>query len=85
MRYVYDIKFEMLQVRQNEISLRKWSGGTAQLRNCAPQREHWFQGKINQMNLKCFEILQCLARQGEDAKRVIENKAFYRQSENLFV
>ena len=32
MRYVYDIKFEMLQVRQNEISLRKWSGGTAQLR-----------------------------------------------------
>ena len=29
MRCAYDIKFEMLQVRENEISLRKWSGGTA--------------------------------------------------------
>jgi len=36
MRYVYDIKFGMLQVRENEISLRKWSGGIAQLRWCAP-------------------------------------------------
>jgi len=26
------IKFGMLQVRENEISLRKWAGGTAQLR-----------------------------------------------------
>jgi len=25
----YDIEFGMLQVRKNEISLRKWSGGTA--------------------------------------------------------
>ena len=32
MRCVYDIKFWMLQVRNNEISLRKWSGGSAQLR-----------------------------------------------------
>ena len=32
MRYVYDIKFEMLQVRGNEISLRKRSGSTARLR-----------------------------------------------------
>jgi len=33
MRYIYDIKFGMLQVRENEISLRKWSaGGAAQLR-----------------------------------------------------
>ena len=31
MRYIYDIGFRMLQVRENEISLRKWSGGTAQL------------------------------------------------------
>jgi len=30
--HICDIKFEMLQVRENEISLRKWSGGTAQLR-----------------------------------------------------
>ena len=29
MRCAYDIKFEMLQVHENEISLRKWSGGTA--------------------------------------------------------
>jgi len=26
MRYIYDIKFGMLQVREIEISLRKWSG-----------------------------------------------------------
>jgi len=26
------MKFAMLQVRENEISLRKWSGGTAHLR-----------------------------------------------------
>jgi len=26
MRYIYDIKFGMLQVRKNEISLRKCSG-----------------------------------------------------------
>ena len=32
----YDIKFGMLQVREGEISLRKWSVGTAhlQLRTC---------------------------------------------------
>ena len=29
---IYDMKFGMLQVRTNEISLRKWSDGTAQLR-----------------------------------------------------
>jgi len=32
MRYIYDIKFGMLQVRKNEISLRKCSGGSAHLR-----------------------------------------------------
>jgi len=31
MRYTYDIKFGMLQVREIEISLRKRSGVTAQL------------------------------------------------------
>jgi len=31
-RYIYDIKFEMLEVCKNEISLRKRSGGTTQLR-----------------------------------------------------
>ena len=30
--YIYDIKFGMLQVRENEISLCKWSAGTAHLR-----------------------------------------------------
>jgi len=29
---MYDMKFEMLQVHESEISLRKWSGGSAQLR-----------------------------------------------------
>jgi len=29
----------MLEVRENETSLRKWSGGTAQLRTL---EEHWF-------------------------------------------
>jgi len=32
----YRIKFRMLEVRENETSLRKLSGGTAQLRSCAP-------------------------------------------------
>jgi len=36
MRYVYDIKFEMLQVRKNEVLLRKWPGGSTHLRSCAP-------------------------------------------------
>jgi len=31
MRRIVDIKFGMMQVRENEISLRKWSAGTAQL------------------------------------------------------
>jgi len=31
--YICDIKFGMLQVRSNEISLRKWCGGAAQLRS----------------------------------------------------
>jgi len=31
--YIYDIKFVTLEVRENEISLRKWSGGTAHLRS----------------------------------------------------
>jgi len=30
MRCIYDMKFLMLQVRKNEISLRKWSGASAQ-------------------------------------------------------
>jgi len=29
--YIYDIKTELLEVRENEISLRKWSGGIARL------------------------------------------------------
>jgi len=32
MRCIYDIKFGMLQVRKNKISLRKYSGGSAHLR-----------------------------------------------------
>ena len=32
MWYIYDIKLEILQVRKNEISLRKCSAGSAQLR-----------------------------------------------------
>jgi len=32
MRFKEDLKFGMLQVRENEISLRKWSDGTAHLR-----------------------------------------------------
>jgi len=32
MRYIYDIKSGLLLVRENEISLHKWSVGTAHLR-----------------------------------------------------
>jgi len=35
MRYTYAIKSGLLLVRENEISLRKWSVGTAHLRGCA--------------------------------------------------
>jgi len=35
MRDVHHIKFEMMQVHENEIPLRKWSGGTL-LCSCAP-------------------------------------------------
>ena len=31
MWYTYDMKFGMLQVRKNEIPLRKWSSGTVQM------------------------------------------------------
>jgi len=31
----------MLQVRENEISLRKWSGGSANLRSYGPQRVYY--------------------------------------------
>jgi len=33
MLQINDIKFRMLQVRENEIQLRKWSDGAAQLRS----------------------------------------------------
>ena len=39
MRYSHDIKFGMLQVRENAISLRKWPGGI--LPSCVPWREHF--------------------------------------------
>ena len=32
---------QMFQVRENMISLRKWSDDTAHLRSCAPEREHY--------------------------------------------
>jgi len=34
--YIYRIKFRLCEVRENEIALRKLSGGAAQLRSCAP-------------------------------------------------
>jgi len=37
MQYVHDIEFGMLQVHENEISLPKWSDGSAHSR--APERE----------------------------------------------
>jgi len=36
---IYTI-YVLLQVRENEISLRKWFGGTAYLRSCAPHRDN---------------------------------------------
>jgi len=37
MRYIYDIKFGMLQVRENEIQLRKWSSGTSGVARGGPR------------------------------------------------
>ena len=36
---IYDIKFGMLQVGKNEISLRKCSGSSLHLRSCAPSKD----------------------------------------------
>jgi len=44
---IYDIKFGMLQVRENDISIRKWSGGTAHLRSL--ERALWWK------SIKMFE------------------------------
>ena len=41
MQYTKDIKFGMLQARENEIALRKLSGGNAHLRSCAPYKQHY--------------------------------------------
>jgi len=35
-RCIYNIKFGMLQVRENKMPLRKWSSGSAHLHSCAP-------------------------------------------------
>jgi len=37
-KFVSTFKFGVLQVRENELSLRKCSGGTL-MRSCAPERE----------------------------------------------
>jgi len=44
MRCIYDIKFGMLQVRKNEISLYECSDGSVHLRGCAPQGNTGHQG-----------------------------------------
>jgi len=36
--YIYGIKFRILEMRENEIALRKLSDGTARF---APHKEHW--------------------------------------------
>jgi len=43
---IYDIKFGMLQVRKNEISLRKSSGVSAHLRTLG---EHWSPGSLRDL------------------------------------
>jgi len=43
-------KSGMLRVRENEILLRKWSGGTTHFRSCAPQKERWSRDKISEPN-----------------------------------
>ena len=53
MRYMYDNKFGMLQVRENEISLRKWSGVMAQL--------HTVQGTLPAIEIVFFETFHMIA------------------------
>jgi len=41
MRYIYHMKFRMLEVRENEIALHKLSGGIAHLKgNTAPKQKY---------------------------------------------
>jgi len=53
MRCICDIKFGMLQVRKNEISLRKSSGGSADLRSCTP----WLRGNTSTRESAQFDYI----------------------------
>jgi len=50
MRYIYDLKFGMLQVRENEISPRISSGDIAHLYSCARQKKHWLRYNLFSTN-----------------------------------
>jgi len=56
MRYIYDIKYGILQVRENEILLRKRSGGTTQLRTLKGTLV-----KLTTWNLQTLEVARSLA------------------------
>jgi len=64
MTYICDIKFGMFQERQNEISLRKWPGASAQLRGntactyCLFHQNYSFQ---NHKLQRVFFLMNCNA------------------------
>jgi len=53
MQCIYDIKFGMLQVRKNEIALRKCSGSSAQLRTL---EEHWSPGRLRDVTITTVNL-----------------------------
>ena len=55
MQYIYDIKYGKLQVRKNEISLRKCSRGSAYLRTLE-RREHWSPGSRYDLIAKAVNL-----------------------------
>jgi len=45
--YIHRIKFRMLEVHENDIALRKFTGGTAQLRSCAQHIKRQLSGNFS--------------------------------------
>jgi len=72
MRYIYDLKFGILQVRENEISPRISSGDIAHLYSCARQKKHWLRYNFFSTNKK----------QNEKGRR-ISTKYLFKHNSNV--
>ena len=79
MQNIYDIRFCMLQVRKNEISLRKCSVGSAQLRT---PEGHWSPGSLGDLVTTTLNLNRKLVylrpqKKIEIFERHMSSKAFF--------